>query len=200
MAGSLEQDYRGTHIVESGAFDDTAGLSPDLADDAARRRPASTSSPRSGSRQAEVDGVGDGPFFAFDAATIGELFDLGTVEGDLDALGADGIAVFADEAIDKGWHARLTRCTVTFPTGDTSRSWCEAIYDNGTEWVGSEFVDLDALRGQRRRRSSTPGSTSPRRRGGDRRSVAAAYPSAEVLDKDGFIDSVERARSTRCSD
>ena len=33
VAGSLETDFAGTHIVESGGFDNSAGLSPDLADD-----------------------------------------------------------------------------------------------------------------------------------------------------------------------
>ena len=32
LAGSLEEDFTGTHIVQSGSFDNSAGLSPELAE------------------------------------------------------------------------------------------------------------------------------------------------------------------------
>ena len=80
-AGSLGQDYHGTHIVDSGAFDGTAGLSPELAA-TLRGRPASMVSEHRVT-QAEVDGMGRARSIAFDPTTIGQLFDLGNVEGDL---------------------------------------------------------------------------------------------------------------------
>ena len=78
-----------------------------------------------------------------------------TVEGDLDALGADGIAVSAEHAAEQGWTIG-TQVPVTFPSGDTSLV-VEAIYSGATDWVGSMFVDLDALRGERWRRPRLPG-------------------------------------------
>ena len=117
------------------------------------------------------------------------------VEGDLDALGADGIAVSAEHATEQGWTIG-TKVPVTFPSGDTSLV-VEAIYSGGTDWVGSMFVDLDAL-------AANGGDALDYRVyvSGDEAAishVAAAYGSANVLDKDGFLDSRRVPRSTRCS-
>ena len=83
------------------------------------------------------------------------MFVLGSVEGDLDSLGADGIAVSAEHAAEQGWTIGST-VPATFPSGDTTFV-VEAIYSGGTDWVGPMFVDLDALRAQRGRRARLPG-------------------------------------------
>ena len=154
VAGSLESEFAGTHIVQSGSFDNSAGLSADLADDL-RSTPGVDVVSQARVSPAVVDGAATDMFYAFDATTIDEVFVLGSVEGDLDSLGADGIAVSSEEAIAKGWTLGST-VPVTFPSGDTTFV-VEAIYSSGTDWVGSQFVDLDGPPGQRWRRARLPG-------------------------------------------
>lgn len=185
LGGSLESEFTGTHIVEAGAWDNSAGLSPDLADELRSTQGVGVVS-QARMTPAIVDGSVTDAFYAFDATTVDDVFVLGTVEGDLDSLGADGIAVSAEHASDQGWTIGSI-VPATFPGGDTTFV-VEAIYSGGTDWVGSMFVDLDALRAN----------------GGDEldyrvyvsgdedaiTDVAAAYASVDVLDKDGFLDLV----------
>ncbi len=59
MAGSLESEFTGTHIVEAGAFDNSSGLSPDLADElrgTSRRRRRHPGSADPGDRRRVGDG------------------------------------------------------------------------------------------------------------------------------------------------
>ena len=99
VAGSLETEFAGTHIVQSGGYDNSTGLSPDLAD-ALRVTPGVDTVSQARLSPAVVDGSATDAFYAFDATTIDQVFTLGAVEGDLDALGADGIAVSAEQAAD----------------------------------------------------------------------------------------------------
>jgi putative ABC transport system permease protein len=108
------------------------------------------------------------------------------VQGDLHALGADGIAVSAHDATDEGWTIGSS-VPVTFPGGATTLV-VRAIYSASTDWVGHEFVDLAALR-------ANGGEDLDYRIyvSGDEaaiKSVAVAYPSASVLDKAAFLDVV----------
>jgi putative ABC transport system permease protein len=185
MAGSLETEFTGTHIVQTGGSDNSSGLSPDLADEL-RATPGVDVVTQSRISPAVIDGAATDAFSAFDATTVDDVFVLGPVEGDLDSLGADGLAVSAEHAAEQGWTVGST-VPATFPSGDTTLV-VEAIYSGGTDWVGSMFVDLDALRAN----------------GGDEldyrvyvsgdeaaiTAVAAAYASADVLDKDAFLDVV----------
>ena len=50
----------------------------------------------------------------------------------------------AEHAAEQGWTIGTT-VPATFPSGDTTFV-VEAIYSDGTDWVGPMFVDLDALR------------------------------------------------------
>ncbi|MBI5088971.1 MAG: ABC transporter permease, partial [Actinobacteria bacterium] len=185
LAGSLETDFTGTHIVDSGAWDNSAGLSPDLADDL-RSTPGVDTVSQARLSPAIVDGSPTDMFFAFDSVTVDDVFRLGSVEGDLDSLGSDGIAVSAEHAEDEGWTLGST-VPVTFPSGDTTFV-VKAIYSGGTDWVGSMFVDLDGLRasggGELDYRLYVSGDEDAIER------VAADYGSASVLDKDGFLDLV----------
>ena len=182
LAGSLETDFTGTHIVETGGWDNSVGLSPDLADQL-RATPGVDVVSQARTSPAIVDGSATDFFSAFDATTVGEVFALGSVEGDLDSLGADGIAVSAEEAASKGWTLG-SEVPVTFPGGDTTLV-VEAIYSGSTDWVGPMFVDLEALR-------ANGGDDLDYRVyvSGDEDAitgVAAAYGSAEVLDKEAFL-------------
>jgi putative ABC transport system permease protein len=139
-----------------------------------------------------IDGSATDAFYAFDARTVDAVFRLGSIDGDLQGLGADGIAVSAERAADKGWTIGST-VTATFPAGETTFV-VEAIYSGSTDWVGSMFVDLDALRAN--------GADELDYRvyvAGDEAaitSVAAAYASADVLDKDAFLEVVSNEIDT----
>jgi putative ABC transport system permease protein len=185
LAGSLETDFTGTHIVATGGWDNASGISPDLADEL-RSTPGVDVVTQSRLTPAIVNGTATDALYAFDDSTVDKVFKLGSIEGDLEALGADGIAVSTDEATDEGWTIGST-VSVTFPSGDADLV-VRAIYSGGTDWVSSMFVDLDALRAN--------GADDLDYRlyvSGDQASiehVAAAYGSAEVLDKAGFLDVV----------
>jgi putative ABC transport system permease protein len=185
MANSLETEFTGTHIVQAGGWDNSTGLSPELADEL-RSTPGVDVVSQARMSAAVVDGSAMDAFYAFDATTVDEVFGLGSVEGDLDSLGADGIAVSAEHAADQGWTIGST-VPVTFPSGDTTFV-VEAVYSGGTDWVGSTFVDLDAL-------LANGGDELDYRvyLSGDEAaitSVAAAHASADVLDKEAFLDVV----------
>lgn len=183
LAGSLESEFTGTHIVEAGATDNSSGLSPDLADEL-RAADGVDVVTQARLTPAIVDGSATDAFNAFDATTVDEMFVLGRVDGDLDSLGADGIAVSAERAAEQGWTIG-SQVPTTFPSGDTALV-VEAIFSGGTEWVGEMFVDLDAL-------LANGGDAIDYRVyvSGDESAisaVAASYESANVLDKDGFLD------------
>jgi putative ABC transport system permease protein len=191
MAGSLETEFTGTHIVQGGGWDNSSGISPDLADEL-RATPGVDTVTQARLTPAIVDGSSMATFNAFDAATVDEVFRLGAIEGDLGSLGGDGIAVAAEEAADRGWTLGTT-VPATFPAGD-STFVVEAIYSTGTDWVGPMFVDLDAHR-------AAGGDELDYRVyvSGDEAaitSVASAYASADVLDKDGFLDVVSSEINT----
>ena len=185
MAGSLETDFTGTHIVQAGGYDNSSGISPDLADEL-RSTPGVEVVSQARLSPAIVDGSAMEAFYAFDGTTVADVFVLGSVEGDLASLGADGIAVSAEHADEQGWSIGST-VPATFPSGDTTFV-VEAIYSSGTDWVGEMFVDLDALRANGGEELDYRVYVS-----GDEAaiaSVAGAYASADVLDKDGFLDVV----------
>jgi putative ABC transport system permease protein len=101
MRGSFADDFTGTHVCDSGAFDAGFGISPELAA-TIRRQPGVTAV--SETRIANVQ-VNHAPtlLFAFEPHDISKVFDLGRVSGNLNALNDDGIAVSADSAIRHGW-------------------------------------------------------------------------------------------------
>jgi putative ABC transport system permease protein len=185
VAGSLESEFTGTHVVTAGGFDNSSGLSARLADDL-RATPGIDAVAQARISPAIVDGSATDAFFAFDSTTIDELFTLGSIEGDLDGLGADGIAVSSEHAAEQGWTLGST-VPVTFPSGDTALV-VEAIYSDGTDWVGSQFVGLDALRAnggdELDYRVYVSGDDSAVR------DVSAHYASADVQDRAAFLDGV----------
>ena len=122
---------------------------------------------------------------AFEPATIGSLFDLGTIQGDLAELDANGIAVFADKAADNGWQLGDT-IPVTFADG-THDLTIEVLYDGSETWVGKQFVSLatfdeflpDQLDARIYLATDSIDAVE---------SAAIGYPSVDVLDEHGFVD------------
>lgn len=187
LAGSLDTELTGTHIVQAGGFDNSSGLSADLARDL-RRTPGVDVVTQARMTPAVVDGSATDALFAFDARTVSKMFVLGGVDGDISSLGADGLAVSAKRATAKGWTIG-SAVPVTFPSGDATMT-VKAIYYGNTDWVGSMFVDLDALRvhggDELDYRIYVAGDGSAIEH------VAAAYASADVLDKDAFLGVVSK--------
>jgi putative ABC transport system permease protein len=185
LRGSLETEFTGTHIVQSGGFDNTSGISAALADQL-RSTPDVDVVSQARMTPAIVEGSATDMFFAFDGKTVDEVFTLGSITGDLDSLGPDGIAVSTDRAADEGWTIG-SPVAITFPAGDATFT-VKAIYSDGTDWVGPMFVDLDGLRANGGEELDYRVYVS-----GDEdaiEGVASAYASADVLDRDGFFDEV----------
>jgi putative ABC transport system permease protein len=121
--------------------------------------------------------------YGFTAATIDQIFDMGTVTGNLAALGADGLAVDADYATDHGWTLG-TVVEVTLASG-SQPFVVRATYDNASEWVNNYFVDIAAYDrlapDQLDFRVYLIGDEAAVE------AVASAYPSANVLDAAEFL-------------
>ncbi len=189
-AGAFRNDYHGTVVVDSGATDSTGGLSPDLATSLAAQPGVDTISEQ---RTTAVEINGNPAFLnAYDTTTIGTLFNLGHVDGDLTTLGADGIAVKAGTGLDA---PRLgdTR-TITFPTG-TATFTVRATYDHGDGFFGDRFVDLAAFE------TNLPAQLDSRvfvdaDNIGVIDQAAAGYPTAKVLTTEAFINEQNGAINT----
>jgi putative ABC transport system permease protein len=109
MDQTVSRSFAGDVVVSTPSFGaGGSGLSPRLAP-AIARQPGVENAVGLGRGVAEVDGDGRA-LTVTDPVTLGEVFDLGRVDGSLDGLGVDGIAVTREEAGRQG----LT-------TGDTTR-------------------------------------------------------------------------------
>ena len=139
-AGAFRHDFRGTVIVDSGAIDAGSGMSPNIATELASR-PGVHNVTEQRIAAVETDGT-PGFLNAYDTATLGTMFDLGHIEGDITHLGTDGIAVNHEKgsAIVQLGDTR----TVAFQTGK-AKFTVRAIYDRASETLGSQFVDLAAF-------------------------------------------------------
>jgi putative ABC transport system permease protein len=180
-AGAFRDDYHGTLVVDSGAMDSTGGLSPDLAANLATQAGVHTISAQ---RTSAVEINGNRAFLnAYDTTTIGTLFDLGHIEGDIARLGADGIAVKAGTGPDA---PRLgdTRI-ITFPTG-TATFTVRAIYDHSAGFFGGRFVDLSAFEANLATQLDSRVYVEADSIGIVDR-AAASYPTAKVLTTEAFI-------------
>ena len=189
-AGTFRDDFRGNVIVDSGAIDDSSGLTPSLATDLATQPGVHTLTEQ---RVAAVETKGaPGLLNAYDTSTVATMFDLGHIDGDLPRLGTDGIAVSAQTgpgAVELG----DTR-TVTFQTG-TATYTVRAIYENASDTVGTSFVDLAAFDNR------LPEALDARIYvdADDTTAVASAttgYPTAKVLTTETFIAQQNRNLDT----
>lgn len=182
FGSALETDFKGTHLIDSGAWEGSGGLSTELAT-ALRTAPGVRMVTAARVTAAVVDGKQTGNLGAFDA-TLPTMFDLGSIEGDVTALGTDGIAVSEDEAADRGWAIGDT-VPVQLPTGSVDLA-VRAVYEDA-KWVGPEFVATALydryLPAQLDYRVYVDGDDQAVRAAADRFHV-------EVLDRQGFADSV----------
>ncbi|MGB5760677.1 MAG: ABC transporter permease [Acidimicrobiales bacterium] len=134
---------------------------------------------------AVVDGI-ETNLFGFTATTVGDGFDLGQITGDIDHLGAEGIAADAEYATVHGWSIG-TPVEITLASGNQTFV-VRATFDNASEWVGNLFVDVAAfdihLPDQLDFRIYAIGDDATVR------SLATAYPSTTVLDAHEYLDQV----------
>ena len=181
FSSSLEDTFTGSHIVDSGAYDGLGGFSPELAD---RMRADAGVSVVAESRvaQANVDGS-DTTLFGFTAETIGSVFDLGHVEGDLTSLGTDGIAVDVDYADEHDWTVG-TPVAITLASG-TYQFVVKATFDNAGEWLDQYFVDIAAF--DRYAPAQMDFRIYAVADDAVVRSLADGYASAEVMDKAEYM-------------
>jgi putative ABC transport system permease protein len=180
-AGEFRQDFRGSAVIDSGAVDSSSGLTPQLAADL-RSQPGVRSVAEQRNSAVEIDGA-PGFLSAYDTATIGTLFNLGQITGDLSQLGADGIAVKAETGPDAVNLGDLR--TITFPTGSVTFT-VRATYDRATQFFGSQFVDVAAFEANLPMRIDARIYVD-----GDDFAVidraTATYPTAKVLTTEAFI-------------
>ena len=184
IAGSLDDEFVGTHIIGDGGDDNATGLSPTLAD-RLRAQPGVDLVSQARTAPAVVDGTATDAFYAFDATTVDSVFRMGHIDGDLDSLGDDGIAVSATYARDNALTIGSS-VPVTF-IGSESTFVVTAIYSAGALWVGDNFVDLDAFTANGLDELDYRIYVS-----GDSEAIAAAAaadPSAVVQDRAEFLDS-----------
>jgi putative ABC transport system permease protein len=120
--------------------------------------------------------------------TIGELFDMEPLEGDIATLGQDGIALEDGYARDHGWQIG-SQIPVAFALGKTTLV-VEAIYGDGT-WPGKVFIDhavVDAL-GSDILDANAYVKTAGGENALSRSAVEAAtaqYPNVSVMDREEF--------------
>lgn len=184
FGSSLEKNFHGTHVIDSGVEGPDGGFSTQLARDL-RSAPGIVTSSEFRITSATVNGEPDVDLEGYDAASLGELIDLGTVDGDLDSLGTDGIAIDRDYASENGLELG-SEVPVALSTGGRELT-VRAIYD-GSEWLGSQFLDIAAFD------QLLPQSLTYRIYvdGTDEgvEAATAGLPSAQVLNRAEFLDQV----------
>jgi putative ABC transport system permease protein len=185
FGSSMDKNFFGSHVVQVEGLDPQNGFSTELADEMRTTDGIDVVSELRFSRARVNDETGTTDLEAYDAATIGELIDLGDVEGDPATLGIDGIAINREYAGDNDLTLG-SQIPVDLPTGRVIVT-VRAIFEP-TVWIGSQFMDNAAFdeflpRGLVYRVYALGGADAVQ-------SVAAGFPTVEVLDRDGFLDVV----------
>jgi len=142
FGSSLDKNFFGSHVVENEGLDGQGEFSTQLADEM-RTTPGIDVVSEFRISRARVNGeVGTTDLEAYDAATIGDLIDLGDVEGDLATLSTDGIAINRDYA--NANDLRLgSQLPVVLPSGRVDVT-VRAIFEP-TVWITSQFMDTAAF-------------------------------------------------------
>jgi putative ABC transport system permease protein len=184
--GSIDRDFRGDYVLDTGTYG-IGGVSHTLATDLAGR-PEFSAVTATRFTAAEIDGaVTD--ITSWDSATVASVFDVEPQQGDIATLGADGIALEHDYAVEHGL-ALGSAVPVTFAQGSTTLT-VEAIYGDGT-WTGPVFIDhavldtfgVDPLDAKIYVRVAESTDAAAARTILDE--AAATYPNVEVMDHADF--------------
>ncbi len=185
FGSSMDKNFFGSHVVEVEGLDVLSGFNTQLADEMRTTDGINVVSEMRFSRARINDETGTTDLEAYDAATIGELIDLGDVEGDPATLGTDGIAINRDYAGDNDLTLG-SQIPVDLPTGRVVVT-VRAIFEP-TVWIGSQFMDTAAFdeflpRGLVYRVYALGDADAVQ-------SVVNGFPTVRVLDRDGFLDVV----------
>ncbi|MEU6734149.1 FtsX-like permease family protein [Streptomyces physcomitrii] len=141
MNQSVDRSFAGDVAVSTPSFGaGGSGLSPRLAP-ALAERPEVATAVGLGRGVAEVDGRGRA-LTVTDPAALARTFHLGTVRGDLSALGTRGIALAAPEAEKAGLEPG-SRTRLTFTDGSRETFTVRAVYDR-SELVGDYVLTREA--------------------------------------------------------
>ncbi|MET7442350.1 FtsX-like permease family protein, partial [Streptomyces sp. NPDC005568] len=136
MDQTVSRSFAGDVVVSTPSFGaGGSGLSPKLAP-AIARQPGVENAVGLGRGVAEVDGEGRA-LTVTDPVTLGKVFDLGRVDGSLDRLGTDGIAVTREEAGRQGLTTGDTT-RLTFTDGDRKTFTVRAVY--GRSELAGDYV------------------------------------------------------------
>ncbi|WP_406379203.1 ABC transporter permease [Streptomyces sp. NBC_01618] len=141
MNQTVDRSFAGDVAISAPAFGaGGSGLSARLAP-AVDRLPEVATAVGLGKGVAEVDGAGRA-LTVTDPAALGRVFDLGRVDGSLNGLGANGIAVSAAEAGKRGLHTGST-ARLTFTDGTRQNFAVRAVYDR-PELAGDYVISRQA--------------------------------------------------------
>ncbi|MFE9634133.1 ABC transporter permease [Streptomyces sp. NPDC006463] len=136
MDRTVSRSFAGDVAISAPAFGaGGSGLSPALAP-AVAALPEVASAVGLGKGVAEVDGSGRA-LTVTDPAALAVGLDLGAVQGRLDSLGADGIAVAGKEADRHGWRPGSS-VELTFTDGQKQRFTVRAVY--GRSELAGDYV------------------------------------------------------------
>ena len=141
VSDTVDEQFAGDLVIMSDSFG-LGGLSTELA-------PAVAELPE----VAAVSPVGNAPVrlgddeaiaTTYDPATLGEVMDMGSVDGSTDDLGTGEIAVSEEYAADHGL-ALGDLLPVTYPDGATAETAVGAVYSN-EDMLGEVLLPQDAFR------------------------------------------------------
>ncbi|WP_328908673.1 FtsX-like permease family protein [Streptomyces sp. NBC_00234] len=137
MDETVDRSFAGDVAISAPAFGaGGSGLSPELAP-AVDRLPEVRTAVGLGKGVAEVDGAGRA-LTVTDPAALAEVLDLGAVDGSLDALGTDGIALSDTEADKRGLRTGSTT-RLTFADGTRQTFTVRAVFEQ-SELAGDYVV------------------------------------------------------------
>jgi putative ABC transport system permease protein len=185
---SVDKAFTGDLVVASDSYG-FGGLSPDLAHQLAELPEVEAAS---GIRMAGAEINGSGTMLVgVDPATIGQILDLGVVEGSLGALSAGQIAVSQDQAKSKGFAIGDT-VPVRFAETGLQQLKVAAVYTEGDLFGGAYLVGLPAYEANVADQydaqvfvNKAVGVTGPEMRTAVTR-VTDGFPQAEVQDRAEF--------------
>ena len=184
---TVDQSFNGDLVVSAGTFG-SGGLNPELAEKLSGLPEVDAIT---GVRiaAAKVDGA-ETIVTAADPTELNRIVDLDVLDGSLDQVGNDGIAVLDTKATANGWKVGDT-IPLQFGTGGEQQFTIAATYGEGTttgEYVTSlgafEANVTDQFDNQILMTAADGTSIEQARTAVEQ--VTGAYPQAEVMDKDEF--------------
>ncbi|WP_306190648.1 MULTISPECIES: ABC transporter permease [unclassified Streptomyces] len=192
MDQTVSRSFAGDLAVSTPSFGaGGSGLSPRLAG-AIQRLPEVDTAVGLGRGVAEVDGKGRA-LTVTDPAALARTFDLGTVQGSLRDLGADGLALTRNEAAKQGLTTG-DKARLTFTDGRTETFTVRAVYGR-SELAGDYVITREAWAPHRTQDSDTlvavslkPGVSADTGKAAIGK-VAARYGNPQVQTRDEYAQS-----------